>query len=110
MDPAAIRSYVEHGFEDVPEGGVRLKCSPENEALVYEMATAHDCFIHLARVRCPVTLARGGRSEAFPPDREAAIAARLPQVRCEEHPNLAHLGPLEDPRAVAESIVRALSR
>lgn len=109
LDPAAIHAYVQHGFEDAPEGGVRLKCSPENEALVYEMATAHDCYTHLARVRCPVTLARGGRSDAFLPAREAAIAARLPRVRCEEHAALGHLGPLEDPGAVADSIRRALS-
>ncbi|HWF49852.1 MAG TPA: alpha/beta hydrolase [Solirubrobacteraceae bacterium] len=110
LDPRALRAYVEHGFEDSPDGGVRLKCRPEHEALVYEMATAHDCFSHLARVRCPVTLARGGRSVAFMPDREAAVAARLSDVRCEEHPRLGHLGPLEGLRAVAESIERALSR
>ncbi|HWC87128.1 MAG TPA: alpha/beta hydrolase [Solirubrobacteraceae bacterium] len=109
LDPTALRAYVEHGFEDVPEGGVRLKCRPEYEALVYEMATAHDCFSHLDRVRCPVTLARGGRSEAFTHDRQAAIAARLPRVRCEEHPALGHLGPLEEPAAIAASIGRALT-
>ena len=109
LDPSVLRAYVEHGFEDAPDGGVRLKCAPEHEALVYEMATAHDCFVHLARVRCPVTLARGGRSEAFTPDRGAAVAARLPRVTREQHETLGHLGPLEDPRAVADSIQRALS-
>jgi pimeloyl-ACP methyl ester carboxylesterase len=109
LSPSALSAYVEHGFEDVPGGGVRLKCSPEHEALTYEMATAHDCFGHLASVRCQVTLARGGRSEAFTRDREAAIADRLPRVRCEEHASLGHLGPLEDPGAVAGSIRRALT-
>ena len=109
LDPRALSAYVEHGFQDVPEG-VRLKCSPEHEALVYEMATAHDCFSHLARVRCPVTLVRAGRSHAFMADREAAIAARLPRVRCEQRSALGHMGPLEDPRGVARSIERAFSR
>lgn len=108
LDPGALRAYVDFGFEEAPDGGVRLKCSPEHEALVYEMATAHDCFVHLDRVRCPVTLARGGHSEAFTAAREAALAARLPRVNTQEHPDLGHLGPLEDPRAIAASI-RALT-
>ncbi|MDQ6605783.1 MAG: alpha/beta hydrolase [Actinomycetota bacterium] len=108
LHPSALRAYVDHGFADLPNGGVRLKCDPEHEALVYEMATAHDCFVHLARVHCPVTLVRGGRSEAFPAARAAAVAARLPRVSTEAHPALGHLGPLEDPQAVAASIRRAL--
>lgn len=108
LDPSVLRAYVNHGFEDLADGAVRLRCRPEHEALVYEMATAHPCFAQLAQVRCPVTLARGGRSEAFTPARAAAVAARLPHVRSEEHPDLGHLGPLEDPGAVAVSIRRAL--
>lgn len=108
LDPAVLRAYVDHGFED-DAGGVRLKCRPEHEALVYEMATAHDCYARLAQVRCPVTLARGGRSEAFPADTGAAVAARLPQARTEEHPALGHLAPLEDPGAVAAAVGRALA-
>ncbi|MGI8410992.1 MAG: alpha/beta fold hydrolase [Solirubrobacteraceae bacterium] len=109
LHPSVLRAYVDYGFEDLADGEVRLKCRPEHEALVYEMATAHPCFVDLAQVSCPVTLARGGRSEAFTPTRAAEVAARLPRVRTEEHPTLGHLGPLEDPRAVAVSIGRALA-
>ncbi len=109
LHPDALRAYVDYGFEDLADGGVRLKCRPQHEALMYEMATAHPCFVHLSQVCCPVTLARGGRSEAFGPDRAAAIAARLPRVRAEEHLALGHLGPLQDPHAVASAIRRALA-
>ncbi len=109
LHPSALRAYVEHGFADLPDGEVRLKCHPEHEALVYEMATAHDCFVHLARVHCPVILVRGERSEAFPAERAAAVAARLPRVSNEAHPALGHLGPLQDPPAVAASIRRAFA-
>lgn len=109
LDPDVLRAYVEHGFEDAPGGGVRLKCAPEHEGLVYEMATAHDCFGQLPRVGCPVTLARGGRSEAFAPQHASEIAGRLPRARIEEHPSLGHLGPLEDPGGVAASIQRAFA-
>lgn len=109
LNPRALRAYVDHGFADVPGGGVRLKCTPEHEALVYETATAHECFGHLDRVRCPVTLARGGRSDAFTSPLAAAVARRLAAGRLEEHPTLGHLGPLEDPETVAAAIRRAVA-
>jgi pimeloyl-ACP methyl ester carboxylesterase len=108
LDPTALAAYVEHGLADLAAGGVGLKCEPEHEALMYEMASANDCFGRLPEVRCQVTLAYGGRSEAFLPDRRQAVASRLPRVVCAEHPALGHLGPLEDPAAVAGSIRRAL--
>ncbi|MDQ4131379.1 MAG: alpha/beta hydrolase [Actinomycetota bacterium] len=109
LSSTVLRSYVEHGLEDLPDGTVRLKCPPEHEALVYETATAHDCYSNLDQVRCPVTLSRGGRSEAFPPRLAEQIAARLPLASHELHPDLGHLGPLEDPDAVAASTRRAFS-
>ncbi len=109
LDPGTLRAYVDHGFADVPGGGVRLKCTPEHEALVYETATAHECFGHLDRVRCPVTLARGGRSDAFTSPLAAEVARRLVAGRLEEHPGLGHLGPLEDLDTVAAAIERALT-
>ncbi len=109
LDPATLRAYVEHGFEDAGDGTVRLRCEPEYEALVYEMATEHDCFVRLGEVRCPVTLVRGGSSDACPPGLVAVLAGRLRSSRRELLPDLSHLGPLEDPDAVARSIRRALA-
>jgi pimeloyl-ACP methyl ester carboxylesterase len=106
---AVLRRYVEHGLEDLPDGTVRLKCLPEHEARVYEMATAHDCYSKLAQVRCPVTLSRGGRSEAFTAHLAEQLAARLPLPHVEVQPDLGHLAPLEDPAAIAASIRRAFS-
>lgn len=109
LHPDALRAYVDHGFEDLPDGGVRLLCRPESEALVYEMASAHDGFPRLGDVRCPVTLACGADTDAFGPPALAAQAARLPRVRTEALPGLGHLGPLEDPDAVALSILRSFA-
>ncbi|MGH2670510.1 MAG: alpha/beta fold hydrolase, partial [bacterium] len=50
LHPAVLRAYVEHGFADREGHGVLLKCRPEHEALVHEMATAHDCYSRLGRV------------------------------------------------------------
>ncbi len=107
--PAALHAYVDHGFADVPDGGVELKCRAEHEALVHEMATAHDCFAHLDEVRCPVLLARGERSEAFGPALIQHLVPRLTRVTTEVLPGVGHLGPLEDPEAVGSSLCRFFS-
>lgn len=104
--PAALHAYVDHGFADLPDGEVELKCRGEYEALVNEMATAHDAYLHLDKVRCPVLLAHGEGTEGFGPALIGAQAARLADVRTEVVPGVGHLGPLEDPGAVAASVRR----
>ena len=106
VSPEALRAYVDHGFEDAPDGGVRLKCRPEHEAAVYEMATAHDAYRRLAEVSCPVAVACGAHSEGCPPERARCHVARLPYGRDEVLDGVGHLGPLERPDEVASSIVR----
>lgn len=109
LDPAVLRAYVEHGLVDAGDGTLTLACAPAYEALVYEMATEHDCFVRLGEVRCPVTLVRGERSSAYPPGQFEALAQRLPDARCEVLAGLSHFGPLEDPGMVAGCIRRAFA-
>lgn len=109
LSAVVLRAYVDHGFEDLPDGGVRLKCRRETEAAVHEMATAHDAFARLADVACPVLVAGGSSSDAFAPALVAAQVAPLPDARVEVLPGLGHLGPLEDPGAAAASIHRFLA-
>jgi pimeloyl-ACP methyl ester carboxylesterase len=110
VDPAALQAYVDHGFADLPGGDVELKCRGEHEALVHEMASAHDAYAHLGEVRCPVMLACGEGTEAFGPNLIKAQATRLPDVHTEVVPGVGHLGPLEDPPAVAASVRRFFTR
>lgn len=106
--PDALSAYVEHGFAPTPEGGIILKCRPEVEAQVYRMGGSHDAFDHLDAVRCPVTVA-AGRIEPFSPSGwAAAVADALPAGRLEQHPELGHFGPMEDPAAIAEAIAVAV--
>jgi pimeloyl-ACP methyl ester carboxylesterase len=103
----AVAAYVEWGFEDLPDGSVRLRCRGEDEARTYEMALHHDAFLHLHRVACPVTLACGGPTAHFGPEAIAAMAERVPRARTEVLPTLGHFGPMEDPDETAASIERA---
>jgi pimeloyl-ACP methyl ester carboxylesterase len=111
LDPAALRAYVDHGFEDQPDGTVRLKCAPEHEAEVYQMGSRHGAYDHLASVACPVTIARGGDNTGFGPAAFAdVIAQALPHGRLEVFDDLGHFGPLERPAEVAAAIERSWSR
>jgi len=103
--PEALQAYVDHGFDDAG-GEVRLKCDPEHEATVYEMATAHDAYGRLPEIACPVAVACGSESEGCTPDRARGHVDRLPRGHTEVLAGLGHLGPLERPDLVASSVVR----
>jgi pimeloyl-ACP methyl ester carboxylesterase len=108
LDRAALRAYVEHGFAPTADGAVTLKCLPRMEADVYAQGSAHQAFRHLGEVRCPVTIALG--DEAVPPASFGRpIAAALPRGRVASLPHLGHFGPLEDPPAVAASVLAAFA-
>jgi pimeloyl-ACP methyl ester carboxylesterase len=107
--PDVVRAYVEHGFTELPGGGVRLRCRGEDEAKVYARGGSHGAFSRLGEVGCPVTLACGGAGAQFGPEVLNAMAARLPSAGVEVLDGLSHFGPLEGPEAVAVSIVRAFA-
>lgn len=104
--PDALAAYVAGGLGPAPGGGVRLRCRPDDEAGIYEMATAHGGFQGLDAIRCPVTVAWGEASEAFSSATASAMCAKSTMVETEILADLGHLGPLEDPGAVASSILR----
>jgi pimeloyl-ACP methyl ester carboxylesterase len=108
LDGAALRAYVEYGFAQQPDGSVRLKCDPENEARTYEMSLHHDAFAGLPTVECPVTVVCGELTDAFPEPIITMVADRLPHGRAQVMAELGHFGPLQDPAAVAASIEAAL--
>jgi pimeloyl-ACP methyl ester carboxylesterase len=109
LDPAVLRAYVEHGFRLQADGTVTLKCRPEVEAATFAMGARHGAFERLGEVRCPVTIARGAYGdERSPANIAAALAEALPHGRLDEHPELGHFGPLEDPAAIAACIDAAL--
>ncbi len=115
LDPEVLRCYIEAGFEPVPaaDGGdgrsVRLRCRREDEAMIYAHGASHGAFAHLGEVTCPVALACGERTDAFGPSFLEADAALLPRSTIEVIPALGHFGPLQQPAAVAASVVQALN-
>lgn len=108
LDPDALAAYVRYGFEEHPDGTLSLRCRPATEAATYEMGPRHHTFEHLGAVTIPVTVLRGEHAPYSPAAFAPAVAAALPHGALEEHPELGHFGPLQDPAAMAESLTRAL--
>jgi pimeloyl-ACP methyl ester carboxylesterase len=105
VDPGALRVYVEHGLRDRDDGSVELKCAPEDEAAVYAMGVANGVYPRLREIGCPVVVACGEHTDAIGPELAEMIVDRLTTGRLEVMPGLGHFGPLQDPPAVAASIL-----
>jgi len=106
-DPVSLRAYVDHGFEDRPDGTVRLKCRGETEARVFENSVT-GTGDRLAELDVPFTVVASG--DGFPPALVAPwVADHLPAGTLERMDDLTHFAPMQDPARVAASIARAVS-
>jgi pimeloyl-ACP methyl ester carboxylesterase len=104
LRPDVLAAYVADGFVDLPDGSVRLACDPEDEARTFEAETK----VHLATiagVQAPVAVAVGHDEEGPNPARLGPpVVDTLPRAELIERPALGHLGPFEDPPAVAADV------
>lgn len=105
----ALRAYVEGGFRQEADGSVTLRCRPADESQVYRMGASHGAFGRLGQVDLPVTIATGGVDPVGPAAFAPAIADALPHGELVVFDDLGHFGPLQDPDAVADDILRALA-
>ena len=108
LDPASLEAYVRHGFAARPDGAVEIKCRPAVEAQLYLMGPHHRAWDTLSEVRCPVALMRGAVLIPGPAYWAEAIVDELPNVDFLEVEDLGHLGPLENPKRLAELTAAAL--
>lgn len=107
LDPAMLDAYVEHGFEDLPDGSVTLRCTPDNEAEIFAHS-ACGAYEDLDDFVLPFQVGASGDGQA-----SADIARRI----CVEHEvfslleynDLTHLGVLEAPDRIAVDIRRWLN-
>jgi len=104
LQAASLAAYVEHGFEDLDDGTVRLRCRGESEARTFESTGA----IHtglVGDVALPTVIAVGGGDSGMVADMSPALAAALPHAVLQPHPHLGHFGPLQDPATIAAAVV-----
>lgn len=103
LDPDALAAYVEHGFADLPDGTVALRCEPEHEAQVFEAhrSGAYEAAVDLA---FPYLLAVG-KGEDLPAVAGRRVATQHPErFTLAEYPDLTHFGPLQAPARLADDI------
>jgi pimeloyl-ACP methyl ester carboxylesterase len=113
LDPKVLTAYVEHGFETEPDGSVRLRCRPTDEARVFANSLSHKGFRNLTKVRCPVDLACGALTDGFGEDVLKELSDTLTSsggtARTTVFRQLGHFGPMEHPGIVAASMQAAFA-
>jgi pimeloyl-ACP methyl ester carboxylesterase len=102
--PEVLRLYVDHGFRDLPNGQVELKCPGWVEAQGYKASPTTNPWPHLASVECPVLIVRAGESRVFSEAIAAELAATLPHAHLISVPGRSHALPMEDPSLVARLV------
>ncbi|MCU1483786.1 MAG: putative hydrolase or acyltransferase of alpha/beta superfamily [Actinomycetia bacterium] len=108
LAPEALRLYVDEGFADT-EGGVVLKCRPDDEAEVFRMGGLNRGFDRLGELTLPVTVAQGGAKDPGPGHLAPLQADAIPGGRLVVAEGLGHFGPVQDPGLVADQVIEALS-
>jgi pimeloyl-ACP methyl ester carboxylesterase len=106
LAPEALRLYVDEGFADA-EGGVALKCRPEDEAEVFRNGGRHGAFDRLGELALPVTIAQGGVVDPGPGMLAPVQAQAIRHGRLVVAEGLGHFGPVQDPDLVARQVVAA---
>lgn len=111
-EPDAVWAYVATGTTPLPDGTVKLTCSGETEASIYETNERLD-FARFDAIGCPVVVAAGdavaGGNE-LPPMLAPLVAESLGDGRLEVLAGVTHFAPMEDGALVARSILTHLER
>ncbi|WP_420000005.1 alpha/beta fold hydrolase [Streptomyces boninensis] len=122
--PADVRAYLKGRYPLLPAdaverrlrygyamagGGLRPLADPRAMARTVE-GLRHDFAAETRDIAVPVTLLRGEHSAIVSPEAFAATRELRPDFRAVELPGLDHYVPEEDPRAVADEIIRMLER
>lgn len=114
-DPRVLRLLTEHGLEDLPSGGVTLKCDKKQEAISYPDVEPHfEGPIQLGRIchSLPIHIIWGGPSDFMPvyiqdslsDSSEGRIVASVTRVE-----EAGHMIVQEQPELLAEAISDILS-
>ncbi|MGI9624770.1 MAG: alpha/beta fold hydrolase [Acidimicrobiales bacterium] len=105
VDPAALSAYVDHGFDDLDDGSVILKCRRETEAAVFSNSRT-DAFANLGSVETP-TVVGGSGDGGHPAGLAPVVAERLVNGTFEYQSDLSHFAPMESPDRISVAISNA---
>src|SRR6478736_4173990 len=97
-EPEAVWAYVELGTAPQADGTVKLTCSGETEARIYEANEQLD-FSQFAAIACPVVVAAGAAvamGNELPPMVAPLVAEALGDGRLQILQGVTHFAPMED--------------
>ena len=100
--PQAVEDYLDHGYRELEDGRLQLKCPPDIEADVFSMGPV-DPALRAEPVALPTVLQRGSNGW-FPAQLYDAFAPLMPNARREDVP-AGHLIPMEIPERTAATIL-----
>jgi pimeloyl-ACP methyl ester carboxylesterase len=112
---ASLWAYVQHGFEQQPDGRVRLLCRPEIEAAmlgpifeamaqVYAGDERGNPFTWLSQIECPVRVATAEKSWPIYKEMAARAVALIPDVSQWTFEGVGHCVAQEAPEMVVEAL------
>jgi pimeloyl-ACP methyl ester carboxylesterase len=99
-DDRVLHRYVAHGFAPDGDGGITLRCPPDQEAEFYRGATEHGAWSRLGEIGCPVVVAGGAHSDSHRPSFLEELADRFADAVVTVLPDATHFVPMEQPQAV----------
>ena len=106
LDPEVLWAYLDHGFLELADGTVTMKCTRDVEATIFENPD-RSAFNRLGEIAAAITVATS--TDTDPPAMVAPqIADALPNATLETFEDLTHFGPFQDPSRIASSIATAL--
>ena len=105
----SLAAYVHGGFDELPDGTVRLACRAEHEARTFECAE-RGTIDRLGHISAPITVGTGVNGQGHTPgDFAEMIVKKLRNSRLVRYPLLDHFGPFESPDRIAADVVQALA-
>ena len=111
LHPRCLDLYVLHGFQDLDNGQVTLRCRPETESAIFWLGIQAGIQPQLGAVACPVVVAVGERDLHDGPASVApAVVAGVVRGTMQHFSRQGHLGPLEEPDVVAVAALACFGR
>jgi len=104
--PEQIADYVGDGFRDMPDGTVKLTCTPAYEARTFS-AQRHDPWAALPKAPAPIVVLRADVRSTTPPAAAARIAEVRPDARIATVDGASHMLPMERPDRARAAIETA---
>ncbi|MEN8243322.1 MAG: alpha/beta hydrolase [Thermodesulfobacteriota bacterium] len=103
-DPACLDGYLKDGTQGNGDEQIRLSCTPAWESRCFSVYP-HDLWRFIPRIKQPILVVYGGRSDTFREQAAKQFKTALPRARFVCFEENSHFVPMEKPKDVAQVIL-----